>query len=169
LELLPVSARLTIIVPYELVTVGSDWSALRLALADWILHAAPSLPDGLHHIGMPERELRCTARKDSTGEPRVVLQRFAPDEAGLTARLGQQIRRKAAKLARYKKQGYTTVLLLETRDSALMHQYMMLEAVRECMHGALPPDVDQVWYVELEGRVAIDLTAALADAQDRLR
>lgn len=40
LELLPVEARLSIVVPYELVTVGSDWEAYRLALAHWIVEVS---------------------------------------------------------------------------------------------------------------------------------
>jgi len=35
------------------------------------------------------------------------------------------------KLAAYKAKGYTTVLLLETKDGSLMDQHKMLEGVRE--------------------------------------
>jgi hypothetical protein len=41
LDHLPATARLSINVPYELVTVGTDWEAYRLALAHWILKVAP--------------------------------------------------------------------------------------------------------------------------------
>jgi hypothetical protein len=64
--------------------------------------------------------------------------------------------------------GYTTVLLLETKDSARMSQHKMLEAAREGMGGATIPGVDQIWYVDAEGYVAIDLTSALVNGHDEL-
>jgi hypothetical protein len=168
LERIPVSARLSIDVPYELVRVGTDWNAFRLALADWIINVAPGLPDGVHQIELPGTALRCAAMKASDRPPCVVLRRPAPDDDTLASRLGQQIRRKAQKLARYKDQGYTTVLVLETKDIALMNQHKMLEAAREGMGGAMFPGIDQVWYVEAEGYVAIDLTSALLNGHDEL-
>src|SRR5688572_5009191 len=93
--------------------------------------------------------------RTATGQHRVVLSRPAPDDDTLPARVGEQIRRKAQKLARYKAKGYTTVLLLETKDSALMNQHKMLEAAREGMGGAMIAGVDEIWYVEADGYVAI--------------
>jgi len=61
----------------------------------------------------------------------------------------------ANKLAGYKAQGYTTVLLLETKDIALMNQHKMLEAAREGMGRAMLPGIAQIWYVEADGDVAI--------------
>lgn len=60
------------------------------------------------------------------------------------------------------------MLLLETKDGALMNQHKMLEAAREGMGGAMIPDVDQIWYVEAEGYGAIDLTSALVNGHDEL-
>jgi hypothetical protein len=65
LERLPVSARLAINVPYELVKVGTDWDAFRLALAHWIVNIAPGRPDGVHELDLPGTGLRCTAHKKS--------------------------------------------------------------------------------------------------------
>jgi hypothetical protein len=69
---------------------------------------------------------------------------------------------------RYKAQGYTTVLFLETKDIDLMNQYKMLEATREGMGGAMLPGIDQIWYVEADSCVAIDLTSALVNGRDVL-
>jgi len=168
LERIPVGARLSIEVPYELVRVGTDWNAFRLTLAHWIINVSPGLPDGVHQIEVSGTTLRCAAMKASDRPPIVVLRRPAPDDDTLASRLGQQIRRKARKLARYKERGYTTVLLLETKDIALMNQHKMLEAAREGMGGAMLPGIDQVWYVEAEGYVAIDLTSALVNGHDVL-
>jgi hypothetical protein len=163
-----VSARLAINVPYELVKVGTDWNALRLALAHWIVNIAPGLPDGVHEVELPGTGLRCTAHKKSDWQHRVVLSRPAPNDNTFPTRLGEQIQRKAKKLSRYKARRYTTVLLLETKDSALMNQHKMLEAAREGMGGAMISGVDQIWYVEAEGCVAIDLTSALLNGHDEL-
>jgi hypothetical protein len=168
LERLPASARLAINVPYELVKVGTDWNAFRLALAHWIVNIAPGLSDGVHEIELPGTRLRCTAHKKSDWQRRVVLSRPAPDDHTLPARLGAQIRRKAKKLARYKAKAYTTVLLLETKDSALMNQHKMLDAARAGIGGAMTAGVDQIWYVEAEGYVAIDLTSALVNGHEEL-
>lgn len=168
LERLPASARLSINVPYELVKVGTDWNAFRLTIAHWILNVAPGLPDGGHEIELPGTALRCTAHKKSDWQRRVVLSRPAPDDDTLASRVGEQIRRKAKKLARYKAKGYTTVLLLETKDIALMNQYKMLEAAREGMEGSMLPGIDQIWYLEADGCVAIDLTSALVNGHDEL-
>src|SRR5687768_15754876 len=51
---------------------------------------------------------------------------------------------------------------------ALMNQHKMLEAAREGMGRAMLPGIDQVWYVEADGYVAIDLTSALVNGHDEL-
>lgn len=60
------------------------------------------------------------------------------------------------------------MLLLETKDIALMNQHKMREAAREGMGGAMIPGCDQIWYVEAEGYVALDLTPALVNGHDEL-
>jgi hypothetical protein len=51
LDHLTTTARLSINLPYELVTIEADWEAYRLALAHWIIRVAPTLPDG-RYIGL---------------------------------------------------------------------------------------------------------------------
>jgi hypothetical protein len=60
------------------------------------------------------------------------------------------------------------VLLLATKDIALMNQHRMLEAAREDVEGAMPAGIDQIWYVEPDGCVVIDLTSALVNGQDEV-
>jgi hypothetical protein len=160
LEFLPVKARLSIVVPYELVTVGSDWEAYRLALAHWIVNVSPTLQDGRHDIGLPNTDLTCLAVRASTQPPAVILSRPSEDDRTLAHRVGQQITRKMKKLRRYKANGYTTVLLLETQDQSLMNQHKMLEAVREGV-GAIPAGLDQVWFTEAHGAYFFDFTKPL--------
>jgi hypothetical protein len=168
LEFLPVTARLRITVPYELVTVGGDWKSYFMTLAQWAVHTAPALADGPYQIDIPGSGFSCSASKDSTGTPAVVLYRPAPDDGTLPARLGNQIARKMKKLRRYKDEGYTTVLVLETQDVALMNQHKMLEAVRTAVDGAMPEGLDQIWFTEAQGHVFFDFTRAITTGSDVL-
>ena len=122
LERLPVSARLSINVPYGLVKVGTDWNSFRLAIAHWILNLAPELPDGVHQIELSGTTLRCTAIKESDRRTWRPLESPCPRRRHAAFRVGGQIRRKARKLARYRAQGYPTVLLLETRPCCCWRQ-----------------------------------------------
>jgi hypothetical protein len=161
--------RLRVLVPYELVVKGADWAAFARRLSDWITTVAPILPDGVHEVDLlPGTVLRLAVQKSSGLTPGVFLRRPEPDDDTLASRVGDQIRRKCKKLERYKAEGYTTVLLLETKDTALMNQHKMLEAAREGMGGVMMPGIDQIWYVEADGYVAIDLTSALKDGHDEL-
>jgi len=65
LDHLPATARLSINVPYELVTIGADWGAYRLVLAHWILNVAPRLSDGRYDIELPSTPLTCIGIKES--------------------------------------------------------------------------------------------------------
>jgi hypothetical protein len=167
-ERIPVPFRLQVLVPYELVARGTDWALFEADLSDWIRNVAPQLPDGIHEFGLASTPLRFAANKSSNLTPGVFLRRPEPPDDTLAARVGEQIRQKAKKLARYKAQGYTTVLLLEAKDIALMSQYRMLEAAREGMGGAMLAEIDQIWYVEAGGDVAIDLTSAIVSGHDKL-
>lgn len=166
-ERISVPFRLQIQVPYELVRKGADWPAFEAGLADWITNVAPGLPDGIHEFDLAATPLRLAAAKLSDWKPGVFLRRPAPDGDTLPARVGDQIRRKLKKLARYKA-GHTTVLLLESKDQALMNQYKILEAAREGVGGSLPEGLDQLWYAEAEGTWFFDLTAAITNGTDKL-
>jgi hypothetical protein len=67
LDHLPITARLSINIPYVLVTFGADWEAYRLALAHWILNVAPALSDGHHDIELPNTPLSFSVVQDSRG------------------------------------------------------------------------------------------------------
>jgi hypothetical protein len=167
-ELLPVQARLSILVPYELVTVGSDWEAYRLTLAHWILVTSTEVQDGRHEIEMPGTSLKCFAFKESGRPAGVFLARPVQDDPTLPQRVGQQITRKMKKLRRYKSDGYTTVLILETQDNALMNQQKMLEAVRDGLGGAMPEGLDQLWFTEARGAYFFDFAKPIREGHDVL-
>jgi hypothetical protein len=166
LEFLPVAARLQILIPYELVQVGGDWQSHFLALASWVVLTAPTLPDGNHQISIPGTALECVAVKDSAMPAKVVLYRPAPDDDTLPLRVGEQITRKMEKLVRYKAEGHTTVLILETQDNALMNQHKMLEAARMALGGQMPSGLDRLWYAEAGGHVFFDFTGPITAGHD---
>jgi hypothetical protein len=168
LDHLPTAARLSINVPYELVTTGSDWEAYRLAVAHWIINVAPTLPDGRYDIKLPNTPLTCSAIKESDRAARVVLSRPIQDDQTLPQRVVQQITRKMKKLRRYKADGYTTVLILETRDQSLMNQHKMLEAVREGLGGSMPDGLDQLWFTEARGAYFFDFAKPIKEGHDVL-
>src|ERR1044072_1960024 len=60
LDHLPTTPPPSINVPYDLVTIGADWEAYRLALAHWIINVAPTLSDGRYDIHLPNTPLTCT-------------------------------------------------------------------------------------------------------------
>jgi hypothetical protein len=137
-EALPVQARLTIRVPYELVTVGSDWKAYRAALEHWIVNVSPTLEDGEYAVDMPNTDLKCEALTKTDRPHGTFLRRPAPEDDTLVQRVRQQIERKMKKVRRYKDEGHTTVLILETQDIALINQHKMLAAIREAVDGTMP-------------------------------
>jgi hypothetical protein len=168
LDHLPATARLSINVPYELVTVGTDWEAYRLALAHWILSVAPTLPDGGYDIELPNTPLTCIGIKESDRPARVVISRPIQDDETLSQRVAQQITRKMKKLRRYKADGYTTVLILEAQDQSLMNQHKMLEAVREGLGGSMPEGLDQLWFTEARGAYFFDFAKPFREGLDVL-
>jgi hypothetical protein len=168
LEHLPTTGRLSINIPYELVTIGADWEAYRLALAHWIINVAPTLSDGRYDIQLPNTPLTCTGTKESNRTARVVISRPIQNDETLPKRVGQQIARKMKKLRRYKADGYATVLILETQDQSLMNQHKMLEAVREGLGGAMPEGLDQLWFTEARGAYFFDFAKPIREGHDVL-
>jgi hypothetical protein len=166
LELLPVNARLQIVVPYELVQIGGDWKTHFMTLASWAVLTSPTLPDGNYQIPIPATGLECSAVKDSGRPAKIVLYRPAPDDDTLAPRLREQIQRKMEKLIRYKADRHTTVLIIETQDSALMNQHKMLEAARTAVGGQMPDGLDCLWYAEAGGHIFFDFTGPIASGND---
>ena len=48
----------------------------------------------------------------------------------------------------YQKKGFTTILLVESDDIALMNEDVMLDGIREAFLGSLPEGVDRIWYAD---------------------
>ena len=134
---------------YEGIQRGQKWSALRERLKTWVVHSSPGLTDGVHvlngEIGLPF-EVRVVKRRSR--RPGLYFLRGKPDDDTLENRCQIQLSRKAKKLRPCKDKGYTTILLVESDDIALMSRDMILEAIREGFARCLPDGVDRVWYAD---------------------
>lgn len=143
------SYRLNITIPYEGVRIGQDWIKIRESFKAWIMNSSYTIPDGMHLIhneaGLP---FAFQVRKASGRKPGLFFARFTPEDDSLPDRIRLQLVRKAQKLKQYKKQGYTTILLVESDDIALMDENTMLDAIRRGFSNCLPVGVDQVWYTD---------------------
>lgn len=140
--------RLRIALDYDAVGIGQNWDAVRAALKSWISNESLNLPEGYSLVekshGIP---FQLHVWKGSTRPPGLLFRRHLPDDDTLDERM-TVLDRKAAKLARYQKLGFTTVLLVENDDIALMNAGKMLEAIQTSHPMGPPPGVDQVWYAD---------------------
>lgn len=141
--------RLNITLQYEAVTRGQDWRAIRRVMKDWIKKESAKLEDGPHLIkAAPGIPFEFMVRKSSTREPGLFFARIVPKESKLGARVRSQVDRKAEKLQSYKEQGFTTLLLIENEDIALMNEIVMRGAVEEAYPEGLSKAVDELWYAD---------------------
>lgn len=157
--------RLVLTFPYEGVQRGQDWLKIAAALRAWILNEAPKLAMGSYTIGdIPEIPFEFHATKRKSNRTGLLFSRFAPDIKMLPDRLREQLDRKAGKLSRYKDEGKTTILLVESGDIALMDDSIMWDSLRQAYHSGLPRGVDQVWFADTSIREEIlftDMTKAM--------
>lgn len=145
----PLSFRLDITLGYNSVRSGQDWVGIRSALKVWLRKVADSLPEGRSVVeDVPGIPFRLNVIKSAAGRPGVFFARFRPNDDTLPERIQSAFNRKAEKLGKYQARGFTTILLVENEDIALMYNWKMLEAIRAAFPNGNPPGVDQVWYVD---------------------
>jgi hypothetical protein len=144
--------------PYELyicseyyaVKIGQDWSAIRSSVKAWIIREAHHLADGekiIDDIGIP---FRLRVEKLNNGRPGIYFGRHLPDNNdSLPLRIHEHLtsKKKIEKLVPYKKDGFTTVLLIE----ANLTRNKMLHAVKLAFPDGLHPDLDEIWYISTWG------------------
>jgi hypothetical protein len=143
------TCRLRITIPYDGIRKGQNWSIIRQAFRSFIINESPGLPDGQHVIqNQLDIPFDFHVIKASNRRPGLFFCRFAPDDDSLPSRIREQFERKAKKLAQYKRNGKTTILLVESGDIALMNAQIMLDAIRVAYGGKLPKGIDHIWYVD---------------------
>ena len=160
--------RLRIALAHDAITKGQAWSDIRQRLAEWIIKESSSLPEEVTGtVQIPGIPFPFEARREAGGSvPGVFFMRYEPQDESLSVRLCHAVLRKAPKLARYHAMGKTTILLVESRDGALMSGLKMLLALRDAMRLTLPAGVEHVWYADgsvPQTRTFIDFTRQLTD------
>jgi len=139
---------LKVIFPWEAITKGQNWQEIRNALKNWIINDTPSLAAGRHKINIPSIPFEFTAWRDAKFSNRLVFARFAPEDSSLPSRIADLIKRKKKKLEPYKKDNYTTILIIESNDMALMNGWVLLESIQNGFPEGLNQDVDELWYAD---------------------
>jgi hypothetical protein len=142
--------RLNILLEYGAVARGQDWSAIRKTLLAWILEKSSFLPDGRHLLDIPGIPFQLCVTKESDRPTGVFFSRSAPEDNSLPLRIHQQFeeKKKIKKLAKYKKLDFTTIILVESDDIALMNEIIMLKTIREAYPQGLPRDIDELWFAD---------------------
>jgi len=158
--------RLRIMIPYQAIQIGQNWSCIKDAFKYWIMESSPSLADGIHFIdGIKGIPFGFRVNKSSHRAPGLFFSRSAPEDDSLPERLRTQLERKAPKLMPYKQEGYTTILLVESEDIALMNEDLMLDGIRRAFAKCPPEGVDQLWYADTtipEKLLFYDFTESIA-------
>ena len=141
--------RLSIRLAWDAVQVGQDWDAVTDGFRRWISDDAASLPDGRHKLASArDIPFPFTVHKQTDRPPGVYFGRIAPEDNALPERVRARINDKADKLRPYKVEGYTTVLLLESGDIALMSEGLLVRAIASAYPQGCPSHLDQLWYVD---------------------
>ena len=149
--------RLKIVLEYDAITTGQNWSQIRDSLKNWITEEAPDIVDG-HHIfkDIPGIPFSLHIMKASDRDPRIIFGRFSPADETLPDRIFEQFERKAQKLSKYRDKGFTTILLVESDDLALMDDILMLESIKTAYPKELPGGVDKLWFADTSIKSAIE-------------
>lgn len=151
-ELPTPSYELVIYSEYDAVKTGQNWSAIRAAVKTWITQKAPQLADGEYDFdNLPGIPFPLRVERSSDGSPGIYFVRRLPENNNdsLQLRIHKHLtsKEKIEKLVPYKKDGLTTVLLIEgnlTRNKIL---YVIKLAFRDGLH----LDLDELWYVSTWG------------------
>lgn len=144
--------RLNITLKYDAVDKGQDWSLIRHSLRSWILARGPDLPEGQTIERIPGVPFEVHVVKSAARRHGVRFGRFSTDDDSLPLRIRRLLDRKAEKLAPYRANGFTTVLLVENDDIALMDDWKMFDAIQKAYpKSGKPAGIDRLWFVDSSG------------------
>ncbi|CAG1065031.1 hypothetical protein BAC1_00607 [uncultured bacterium] len=141
--------RLTITIAHDAVSKGQRWKEIHKAIKNYILDTVPSLSDGQHTIDkIADVPFPLQITKASHRPPGIFIYRTVPSDETLPVRIKALFDDKAKKLERYKIENFTTVLLVENNDLALMNDSIMYESIKNAYPAGIPTSVDQLWYAD---------------------
>lgn len=143
-----ISYRLVLSLPWADIRRFRNWRDTRQAIDEWIEVESAKLGDGPHRVdSYPGIPFPFVAYKHSDWPPVVRFYRAIPEDATFMARTADLVRQKSAKLKPYRDR-FTTALLLESDDIALMNPEIVREAMSRMTRSSNPPIVDEIWYAE---------------------
>lgn len=131
-----------------------DLTRVRAAFKQFILENACRWSDGEHKFdGVSGIPFSFTIIKNSDKTPRVIFYRIPPMDTDLSHRLSVQFNSKINKLRQYHKRGFKTVLLVESRDRALVDVQgrVILNAIRKVYPSDIPTELHSIWYADTVG------------------
>ena len=147
-----VDCGLTITLEFFAIGKGMDWSGIRNDIQDWIVNYAPTLANGNHEIILSTStpiEFPIVMHVWKGPAPLIVgFARFEPQDDTLSSRIRNLLDRKANKLKKYQGRSFTTMILVENDDIALMNEAKMLAALREAYPDRLPQGVNGIWFAD---------------------
>jgi hypothetical protein len=148
--------RLRLIFPYDGIAIGQDWNGIGAALETWVSTTVPGLGDGRGIATISGVPFQLHYTKESDRPPGLFCMRIAPDDATLAQRVAAQIRGKAKKLVPYRRDGMTTVLLVDSGDIALMNVHKLKDAVLAAFPEGLPAGIDELWHADTSVPAAVE-------------
>lgn len=145
---------LDLVLPYENVVPGQDWSAIRANIKQWLLANAASLPAGrtTHHLAGVPFPLATTKR--SSDRHKLFLMRHVPPgdaEALLLVQMHESLDHKHDELGEYRQGGALGVLVVESEDIALVSEQSLYKAFLRALRERPRPNLDQVWLASTYG------------------
>ncbi|MEQ1716198.1 MAG: hypothetical protein ABL907_09470 [Hyphomicrobium sp.] len=142
---------------------GQDWHAMNMALRDWAAeqaaHFAFGATCGVQIKGLP---FLIDVRKSEFLLDGIWFTRSAPVDSTLPERLRRTVRRpgkksKLAALPKYRDNGKSTMLLLESCDIALMNDTIVAEAFTTAFP-VWPSELDGLWFVHRLGPTDLNIS-----------
>ncbi len=147
-------AGLEVILEHGALQPGQDWPGVADAMAAWLRTRAGTFPVGLsrHDIAGVPFSVAVLWPRLRSGIP-FHFARMAPQSAELrpetVGRFEDALRSKDAQMRKYAESGATTVLLVESRDWALVSPLDMHDAYSDARTRVGAPHIHQVWFTRL--------------------
>ncbi len=147
-----VDCGLTITLDFYAIGKGMDWSDIRVDIQNWVVNYGPTLGSGNHEITLPTSaptEFPIVMHVWKGAAPLIIgFARFEPEDNTLPSRMRKLLDRKAKKLETYQGTSFTTMILVENDDIALMNEAKMLAALRKAYPYGLPQGVNEIWFAD---------------------
>jgi len=141
-------------IPVHAVPAGVDWQGLSRLIESWILASLNTLPyDRRIEVQIPDVPFALGVRRErAAGSGSLFGMRVAP--ADLREQrvqvLIERIQAKSAVLSGYERQGFRTVLIIESDDIALTNREEICEDFQEAVKAQHPTDIDDAFLVETD-------------------